>query len=58
MNYITDIGYDKGDDHYHCSFYAKRILIIAFSGVHVKDKYKPWIGGTNCGMNIRGMLFK
>ena len=37
VNYKVGIGYDKRDDHYHYGFYAKCVLIFAFSDVHVKD---------------------
>ena len=51
MNYVAGIGYDKGDNNYHYSFYAKRVLIVAFSEVHVQIRFKPWIKETSCGMS-------
>ena len=36
-NYLADIGYDKGDDHYHYGFYAKCVLIIDSSDVLVNN---------------------
>ena len=38
MNYIAGFGYDKGDDHYHYGIYVKRVLIVVFSNIHVKDQ--------------------
>ena len=35
--YCRHYSYNKGDDHYHYGFYAKRVLIVVFSNVHVKD---------------------
>ena len=37
VDYVTGIGNDKGDDHHHHDFYAKRVLIVAFPDVHIKD---------------------
>ena len=37
VNYIAGIGYDKRDDHYHYGFYAKSVLIVAFSDVYAKN---------------------